>query len=185
MKRIYRIVAYLIFFVILPLCPAGALEIAEFFEISGGLDLMKRPAIAASYQPDYVVAQGLELSFLGCAYTGIAGLVSQTATSPVRSGVIYRGFVTIGGKLYAGYIHPKTFLNLFKPGGEAAFRAEFARYHETDLLFFYLTAMWTPEALFQLAESVAIRVGLPVSYSFRTDLSYHLRVGVSVAFLIG
>jgi hypothetical protein len=184
-KRVYSIVAQLVTFVILPASSLGALELNEHFQFSFGWDLVKKPEFAASYQPGYRVAEGIELSLENGLILGVAGIVTQTGASAANAGVVYRGFTAIGAKLHAGYVYPRPLGNLLLIGASARLTAQFARYFQTDLLFFYLAAGLSPELSFSLGDAVWVRVGAPVSYGFREALSYHIRFGAEVAFLIG
>jgi len=185
MKRVYPIVAHLIIFVILPVCDVHALEIKENFNFYAGFDFIKKPGFAASYQPGYRVAKGIELFTEMGVILGTSGFFLQANTSPSNIGVIYRGCSAVGGELYAGYIYPRALFNLVQMGAAVSVRGEYARYFQTDLLFFYLSAAVTPILLFQLDEMTALKIGIPVSYCFRQELSYHIRIGAGVAFLIG
>ncbi len=185
MKRIYQIVTYLIFFVILPLPSLHAIEVFNLFEFSAGFNFLKDPRFAASYQGGYQVAEGVEISTPLGFHIGLAGAVARTEPSEINLGVVYRGYVAIGGKLHAGYIQPRVSFKPVTLGILGAAYADFARYTDTDLLFFFMSAAVEPIFLFQVAEKVGIRIGLPVRYCFRGDLSYHFYAGFAAAFLIG
>ena len=180
MKRSFRIVTYLIFFVILPFCSLHAADVFNLFEISGGFHFLKDPRFAAAYQPGYEVAEGIEFSPAPGFHIGLVGAVSRAGPSEINLGVIYRGYVSVGGKLHAGYIRPRISFSRVTLGVLGAVKAEYARYFDTDLLFFYISAAIEPVVSFPVARNVGIRFGLPVRYCFRGDLSFHIYTGLTL-----
>ena len=185
MKRIYRIVTYLILFVILPTYSLHAIEFFNLFEISGGFNFLKDPRFASSYQLGYQVTEGIEISTPDGLRFGVVGAVSHTGPSEIILGVIYRGYVSVGGKLHVGYIQPRMSFSPVTLGILGAAQAEYARYSDTDLLFFFMSAAVEPVVSFIIANNVGIRLGLPVRYCFRGDLSFHIYAGITAALLIG
>jgi hypothetical protein len=184
-KRIYRILTYLIFFVILPTCSLYAIDVFNLLEISGGFHFLKDPRFASAYQPGYEVAEGIELSPAPGLHIGLVGAVSITEPSEINLGVIYRGYVAVGGKLHAGYIQPRISFSPVTLGILGALQAEYARYFDTDLLFFFMSAAVQPVVSIPIAHNVGVRFGLPIRYCFRGDLSFHIYTGITAAFLIG
>ena len=185
MKRIYRIVAYLIFFVIFPAGSLYAIEIYNLFEVSAGAHFLKDPRFAASYQLGYQVTEGIEFSGPGGFSIGLTGAISRVEPSEINLGVLYRGYISVGGKLHAGYIRPRVSFSPVTFGILGTAHAEYARYYDTDLLFFFVSAGAEPVVLFRAADNVGIRLGIPVRYCFRSDLSFHIFGGITAAFLIG
>ena len=185
MKRVYRIVPYLILFVIFPARPSVALDFANLFRFSTCLHFVKEQRFDTAIQPGYSISEGIELSTGSGMHIGAAGTVGHLAPSFVKDGVSYRGFASLGGEIIAGYLHPETLLHRVRIGIFGFAGAEYARYFATDLIFFYLTAGAAPAVSVQLAGNVAFRFSFPVRYNFRRDLSYHLYFGLASTFLIG
>ena len=185
MKRIYRIVTYLIFFVILPGYSLHALEVFNLFEISSGIHFLKDPRFAASYQLGYFVTEGVEIATGDGFHFGLSGAVSGIAPSEINLGVIYRGFASLGGKLSAGYIPSRMKFSPVAIGILGSAWGEYARYSDTDLFFFFMAAGLEPVLHFEVADKVGVRIGLPVRYCFRSGLSFHIYAGLSAALLLG
>ncbi len=162
-----------------------ALEITDSSDFSSGIHIVKEQDFPASYQMGYQVAQGVEFSAVKGFCTGIEGTVARVKASVVNDGAVYRGFVALGGRIHAGYIHPAALFNLIRPGISGTVTAQFARYSGTTLLFFFMSVAVSPSASFQLSDGVSCRLSLPVSYSFRRELLFHISFGLSAAFLIG
>ena len=184
MKTISRIVAYLVFFVSFSHVPLSAQDIASTFQTEQNIHVVKDSRFAPRVQYGYGIAQGIELTMPNGLLLGLAGSVSILPDPPLADGVSYRGLTSLGGHLTIGYTKSSASTNDSGFGVIATARAEYARYRSTNLFFFYPAVDIAPTLTRSIDRAVGIRVGVPIRYSFRLDLEYHVTMGISFAFLL-
>ena len=184
MKTISRIVAYLIFFVIFAQVSILAQEVFSTFEVEQNIHMVKDRRFAPRVQYGYGIAQGIELAMPGGLLFGLAGSVSILPEPPLADGMSYRGLTSLGGLLSIGYTYSSTPPDVVALGIIATIHAEYARYRSTNLFFFYPTLELAPTLSYNIDRAVGVRFSVPIRYSFRLDLEYHVSTGISFAFLL-
>jgi hypothetical protein len=145
--------------------------------------IIKDPRFPPIYQYGYGVDEGVEILFAGGLLLGAAGSVEVVLDSPVSGGIEYRGFTGLGGEIGIGYLHTASSSDTGW-GISVAFRALYAQIRKTDLYFFLPAAELLPHVTFGVHKSPAFRLGIPIRYSYRPGLVFHLSGGLAIQFLL-
>jgi hypothetical protein len=112
-------------------------------------------------------------------------LLSSAATSPGDDLLIYRGFTSFRIHIGASTIFPRITLLRFKPispGFDISMGANYSRYPDTPIYFFYPDISFMPFAGLSLLNNNRDRLdlGLPLDIFFRRDMEIDFGLGLSL-----
>lgn len=183
MSNLPRIVAYLVFFVILGSSGLCALSVLSTTSAEVNISVLKDPRFPAQLQAGYGVSQGVEYTWDTGFFTSLElGYVALRDTG-LASGTGYSGIAGIEISLDYGYVSYRDGSRVL-PGIGGEIRGNFVRYIDTPLLFFYPAISVYPSAQFELSPGSDLRFALPVRWHVRLDTQFHVSVGVAATFLL-
>jgi hypothetical protein len=179
-----RTIPYFLFFVICSLLPAGESEFYVSPSISGGSGFTKSSLYETGISARFEA--GIGLGF-GSRQSGSTILVApslnlafsgSSRSTVVSDIVVYRAFSSVRLSADVDVLIPGTVY-----GVSSSIGANYARYNDTGIFFFFPDLTLCPHAGFFLLSGGRDRldIGIPIRVSFRRDPKFDLSVGVSFA----